>query len=151
MLAFDRQRLRESRRAAGWQLCYKVWNFAPALQVVGVEQQQADGTWKLIQSCPTIEFQTGAARPRSNFIREHAAPVDWPDDRANPPRLRIALRGVGEVKVGDVALVGDDGRRRAVAVRGWKKLGRPAPRRGWPEVELHTNQAVLDLRWRAER
>ena len=42
----------------------------PGLHSVGVEQQQPDGSWKMIQSCFTIEFQTRAAQPRGTMEHE---------------------------------------------------------------------------------
>ncbi len=148
-----------------WQLCYKVWNFAPAVQLVGVEQQQPDGSWHTLQSCHTIEFQTSAARPRGTFIREHAAPVAWNGDPSHPPRLRLFVRGIGEVKVRDIALVGGARRpRRAdtrsqashpdehvtlrlanVSARKWLRLGRPAPKSGWPTFADAQSQSALEL------
>ncbi|HVU23970.1 MAG TPA: family 20 glycosylhydrolase [Opitutus sp.] len=147
MLLEDAERLRHAERATPWQLCYRVWNFAPALQIVGVEQRRSDGSWVLLQSCPTIEFQAAAAQPRGNFVREHAAPVDWNGDRAHPPRLRLVLRGVGQVKIAKIALVGITRQYRATGVRGWLRLGKPAPRRGWPAVDFTANQATRELRW----
>ena len=146
MLLEDAKRIADPA-IAGWQLCYKVWNFAPALQIVGVEQRRRDGSWTLRQSCPTIEFQTRAARSRGDFVREHAAPVEWNGDIASPPQLRLMLRGVGEVKVGDIELVGATSGYRPTLQRRWTKLGRPAPRRGWPAPDFTAIQAVLELRW----
>jgi N-acetyl-beta-hexosaminidase len=128
-----------------WQLCYKVWNFAPASQLVGVEQQQPDGSWKTLQSCHTIEFQTSAARSRGAFIREHAAPISWNGDPLHPPRLRLFVRGVGQVKVGDIALASAAGKLPARQHRAWEVIGRPAPQSGWPTfADAHT-QSTLEL------
>ena len=128
-----------------WQLCYKVWNFAPAVQLVGVEQQQPDGSWKTLQSRHTIEFQTSAARPRGNFIREHAAPVAWNGDRNHPPRLRLFVRGIGKVKLGDIALISDTAKISAQSRRAWQSLGRAAPKSGWPAFADAATQSLLEL------
>lgn len=139
----DAQRRPERR---GWQLCYKVWNFAPAVQLVGVEQRQPDGSWKTLQQCHTIEFQGRAARRRGGLIREHAAPVNWDADGANPPKLRIFLRGVGQVKVGDVALLDlASGRTVRWHTRNWTLLGNPAPTAGLPAIDWTANSAALEL------
>lgn len=151
MLRADAQRLRTGKIQAGWQLCYRVWNFAPAVQVVGVEQCEPDGTWRVLQSCHTIEFQARAARPRGEIVREHAAPVAWEGDPAHPPRLRLFIRGVGQVKVGAVEWLGPRGERRPAGLgrtrraAKWFKLGAPAPRRGWPELNWTRNSAVVEL------
>ncbi len=129
----------------GWQLCYKVWNFAPALQLVGVEQRQPDGAWKTLQACHTIEFQARAARRRSDIVREHAAPVAWEGDPAALPRLRIFVRGLGQVKVGDIELT--DGERNFRApLRGWKVVGKKAPRRGLPPLDWAANRGELPVK-----
>ena len=145
ILRADAERLRAKRGAAGWQLCYRVGNFAPAMQLVGVEQQQADGTWRVIQSCHTIEFQDRAARPRGKMAREHGAPVAWDGDLAHPPKLRLFARGLGQVKVGAVELMGP--RRERVRARligagraKWIALGVRAPRAGWPQFDWTTNR-----------
>jgi hypothetical protein len=154
IVSADATRLRAWRRGkhvfgGEWQLCYRVWNFAPAAQLVGIEQQQADGSWKRLQACHTIEFQTGAAQPRSDIVREHAAPVNWDGDLAAPPRLRAFVRGVGEVKIGEIELVSRGRRLRAYGFgRGrWVRLGKPAPQRGWPDLEQSDERG---LEWPSE-
>ena len=154
ILAADAARLRawqQGRPVFGgrWQLCYKVYDFAPGLHLAAVEQRQPDGSWKIIQSCYTIEFQTRAAQPRGPMVREHAAPLDWTGDRASPPRLRLVVRGIGEVKVGDVALT--DGTTslpaRALGPRRWRRVGRPAPHAGLPPLVWGVNQGAIELRF----
>ncbi len=149
ILAADAARLRawqQGRPVFGgrWQLCYKVHDFAPGLHLAAVEQRQPDGSWKIIQSCYTIEFQTRSAQPRGPMKREHAAPLDWPGDRASPPRLRLVVRGIGEVKVGNVALT--DGTTalpaRALGPRRWQRVGRPAPHAGLPPLVWDVNQGA---------
>jgi hypothetical protein len=138
--------LRHKHTELGWQLCYRVWNFAPSAQLVGVEQQEADGSWKTIQSCHTIEFQTRAATPRSDIVREHAAPVTWDGDRLNPPRLRLFCRGMGAVKIGAIELVS---LKTCYVPRGprsgWRTLGRKAPKRGWPDFDGAANTGEIEL------
>jgi hypothetical protein len=58
-----------------WQLLFAVHNFAPAMQKVVVEQQQADGAWVTLYGLYTIEFRAEAARPRTNISREFSVPV----------------------------------------------------------------------------
>ena len=142
ILAQDSLRLAAWRRGEAvfggrWQLCYVVRNFAPCLQLVGVEQQQSDKTWVNIQSCQTIEFQTRAARPEGSIVREHAAPVVWDGDRSNPPQLRFTLRGLGEVKVERVELIG--GKNVTHVSPKIMKLGHPAPRSGLPDLNWDSN------------
>lgn len=142
--------LRQGKRLFGgeWQICYRVWNFAPAVQLVGIEQQQPDGSWQTLQSCYTIEFQSAAARPRGPFVREHAAPVDWDGARERLPILRLFVRGVGEVKVGAIALTNGSAVLPARGLRGqWRRLGNPAARRGWPVFDWTRNTAALPLRF----
>ncbi len=150
MLLADARRLRAGTSAAGWQLCYRVWNFAPAMQFVGVEQQEADGSWRVLQSCHTIEFQDRAARRRGDIVREHAAPVAWSGAPAERPRLRLFVRGLGQVRIGSVEWLGPNGERVPVGPsnrgpRPWKTLGRPAPRSGWPKFDWTTNCGEWEL------
>jgi hypothetical protein len=129
--------------ASGWQLCYRVKNFAPAAQLVAVEQQRANGTWETVQSCHTIEFQALAARSRGGLTREHAAPVSWNGDAKKFPRLRFALRGLGQVQLEAVEL--SDGRTTHRGSLRKKILGRPAPRSGFPELDWGKNRATLPV------
>ena len=154
ILAGDAARLRawqQGKPVLGgrWQLCYKVHDFAPALHLVAVEQQLPDGSWKIIQTCYTIEFQTRAAQPRGPMVREHAAPVEWSGDRAALPKVRIVVRGIGQVKVGDVALT--DGKvflaARTLGPRRWRRLGQPAPQAGLPPLVWGVNQDAVGLKF----
>lgn len=122
----------------GWQLCYRVKNFAPAAQLVAVEQQREDGAWETLQACHTIEFLARAARPRGGLTREHAAPVAWNGDDTAMPRLRFVLRGLGEVRLEDVALT--DGRASHPGSLPRQRLGQPAPRRGFPDLDWTINR-----------
>lgn len=151
MVLADRNRLRAWRHdepafGGQWKLCYAVWNFAPAAQLVGIEQQQNDGTWTTLQSCHTIEFQAIAARPRGRMIREHASPVVWDGDPTRMPRLRLFVGGVGEVKFGRVALVGGERTYRWKSRSGrWLRLGFPAPPAGWPVMRTEANRDAVEL------
>jgi len=138
-LISDASRTRED----GWQLCYRVNNVAPALQLVAVEQRQSDGTWKTLQACHTIEFQGCAAQPRDGLVREHAAPVDWDGDRPSFPVLRFVLRGLGQVKIEHVEL--RRGRIRYPVTLKKGRLGHPAPRQGWPDLDWTRIQATLPI------
>ncbi len=148
ILERDAARLRAWRRGepvfgATWQLCYAVHNFRPALQLVRVEQRQADGSWASRQECLTIEFQTRGAQPRGDVVREHAAPVEWDGDRSRPPQLRFALLGVGEVRIVDVVLT--DGRRRIPVKLPRAVLGKKAPTRGLPDLDWSKRRDVLPV------
>lgn len=127
-----------------WQLTFVVHNHAPALQKILVEQQSADGTWKILAERFTIEFRAKAARPRANIRREFSVSVDSP---ARP--LRIALRGVGEVAVSHVIFT--DG---VIAlhphdwpVRERRPLGQPAPISGFPDLHLGSNRDAVTLKF----
>jgi hypothetical protein len=144
ILRADLVRLKQPRRAS-WQLCYQVENFAPAAQLVAVEQQRDDGTWETLQACHTIEFQSHSARPRGGLTRHHAAPIRWNGDVNSAPRLRFALRGLGSVRLHGIVL-----RQGTVSVAvhlSRTTLGRPAPRRGFPHLDWVTNIAVLPVRF----
>lgn len=154
ILLLDAARLRAWQRGrpvwgGRWQLCYRLKDFAPGLHLVGVEQQQPDGRWKMIQSCYTTEFQTRAAQPRGAFEHEHAAPVDWNGKATDRPRLRIVLRGIGEALAGNVALT--DGSTtvtaRGLGPRRWQRVGRPAPHAGLPPLVWDVNQGAIELRF----
>ena len=146
ILEADAKRLREPMRR-GWQLCYRVKNFAPAAQRIAVEQQRPDGTWETRQTCYTIEFQAVAAKPHGRLTREHAAPVDWDGDTRSFPRLRLAIRGLGQVAILKPVLT--DGARAFIPSSWTKKngriLGRPAPRHGFPDPSAGQNRAELTL------
>jgi hypothetical protein len=150
ILANDARRLREWQRGRNvfggpWQLAYVVENIRPCLQLVSVEQQEPDGTWVERQSCFTIEFQTRAAQPRTDICREHAAPVEWDGDPARFPKLRVALRGSGVVRIADVELT--DGKKRWRSSSSGRVLGRPAQTRGLPPLEWRQNLATLPVRF----
>ncbi len=128
-----------------WQLSFTVHNHAPALQKILVEQQAADGAWSVLAERFTIEFRAKAARPRANIPREFSVSVETP-----ARRLRIALRGVGEVALSQVILT--DG---VITLRpiGWtarerRPLGATAPTEGFPDLHLANNRDAVELVWR---
>lgn len=137
ILSMDRQRFSMWQRGEPvfgppYQVCYEVHNFEPCLQLVLVEQQKSDGAWQVLQSCHTIEFQTRAAQPSGAVIREHAAPVIWDGNASAPPRLRIALRGLGRVKLQRIEL--RHGHSILFKYPRSIILGKTAPKQGLPEL-----------------
>ena len=161
MLAADEQRLAEWRGwlklaarqpllawqvtpvCGAWQLQFMVHNFAPAVQKVVVEQQEADGTWRELAGRYTIEFRAAAARPRSKLKREFTVPVASPDSP-----LRIAVCGAGQVAISHVALANGVETRRAGQFRRKKVLGKkPGTRIDLPALDWNQNQATLALRF----
>jgi hypothetical protein len=143
MVRADARRAKQKETGARWQLCYQVENFAPACQWVGVEQQAADGTWQLLQGCHTIEFQARAARRRGGLTRQHAAPFDWDGREEALPRLRFALRGVGQVRIRQVE-ISLGGATLAVRLKR-KHLGRPAPAKGFPRLDWSANRDSIPI------
>jgi len=152
-----------------WQLQFTVHNFAPALQRVVVEQQRADGAWEELWGRYTIEFRAFAARPRTRIKREFSVPVG-PDlvsgpgfDCSRPRRgrsapgsttpatenLRLAVRGLGQVAISHVELTDGVTTLRPIGWRLTQKkiLGRPAPREGFPELDLQRNRGEVALRF----
>jgi hypothetical protein len=132
-----------------WQFCYAVFNARPCLQQVAVEQQQPDGSWRPLQACHSIEFQTHAAQPKGTFVREHAAPVAWDGDWHNPPRLQLVLRGVGEVRIRAPEL--RRGKTIHPAMPCSFTLGQPAPRNGLPELDWTRIAASRILQWQPNK
>ncbi|WP_043581943.1 family 20 glycosylhydrolase [Geminisphaera colitermitum] len=134
-----------------WQLQFTVHNFAPALQKIIVEQQQPDGAWIELHSRFTIEFRAAAARPRAKIAREFATPVPPPPppsshgDAAPTLPLRIALRGLGQVRLGNIHLTDGVTTHRATPSRFRPLLGQPAPAEGWPVLDWQHNADTLPL------
>jgi hypothetical protein len=121
-----------------WQLQFMVHNFAPAVQKVVVEQQADDGSWRELASRFTIEFRAQAARPVSKIKREFTVPVDSP-----AAKLRIAVRGVGQVAISHVMLTHGIQRFSAAAQRTKRMLGKPALTRGFPNPTLTSSALAL--------
>ena len=111
-----------------------VHNFAPAVQQVVVEQQADDGAWRELAARFTIEFRAAAARPRTKIKREFTVPVDSRD-----AKLRIAVRGIGQVAISHVALTNGTETRRTIDFQLKKTLGRPAAVRGFPAIDWSKN------------
>ena len=134
--------------AAAWRVELTVINFAPAVQRVSIEQLGTDGSWRELHGRFTIEFRTPAARPQANLRREFVAPLEDPS-RA----LRIVVRGIGEVALSQVQLTNGVEYRRARGPagrpRGRLQLGRPAPTKGWPELDLSRPSAIHGLEFDA--
>jgi hypothetical protein len=125
-----------------WQLQFMVHNFAPAVQKVVVEQQGADDTWRELAARFTIEFRAAAARPHSKLKREFTVPVDSPD-----AKLRIAVRGVGQVAVTHAVLTNGVESRRSRTYAQRKIIGRRAPGRGFPQFAWAENTGAVALRF----
>jgi hypothetical protein len=123
-----------------WQLQFAVHNFAPALQKIVVEQQSTDGSWKELHNVFTIEFKAAAAQPRAKIVREISVPVDEPD-----ARLRIAVRGLGQVVVSGVTLTDGVGARHPAGSRKKMILGLPAPRNGFPSINWDHNAGEVEM------
>jgi hypothetical protein len=123
-----------------WQLQFAVHNFAPALQKIVVEQQGPDASWKELHSVFTIEFKAAAAQPRARIVREISVPVDAAD-----ARLRIAVRGLGQVAVSGITLTDGVSARRPAGSRKKIVLGLPAPRRGFPSIDWEHNAGEVEM------
>jgi hypothetical protein len=135
--------LRPSAVLGRWTLRFTVHHFAPAWQKVVVEQQASDGTWSELHGRVTIEFRARAARARPAQLRlEFACPVDAPD-----APLRIATRCVGQVAVSHLELTDGVTTLEHRPARTRHVLGKPAPTRGWPQVDWLRNTGELPLRW----
>jgi len=120
-----------------WQLQFMVHNFAPAVRKVIVEQQAADGSWCELAGRFTLEFRALAARPRTRLKREFTVPVGSP-----AAKLRLAVRGVGQVALSHVVLTNGVKAQRS---RGFDQkviLGRPAPVQGFPAFDWQKNEAA---------
>lgn len=145
---------RDTPVAGSWQLQFTLHNFAPALQQVSLEQWSSTGSWRTLHTFSTIEFRTFAARPRTSIRREYSVPVDLPPHSAiaksgNPGgfgvRLRFTVRGVGQVEVARVVLTDGFTSLRSMRGRDLVVIGRPAPRRGFPQV---SRSASVEFRFR---
>ena len=137
-----------------WQLQFTVHHFAPAMQKIVVEQRRSDGRRQLLHGCHLIEFRAFAAQARAAIRREFSVPVPAAGGVAPATGLlRIALRGLGQVAVGGVVLTNG-----AVSLRpsGWDPaarsiLGRPAPQRGFPDLDWTVDRGAVRLGFRSDR
>jgi hypothetical protein len=140
-----------------WQLQFTVHHFAPAMQKIVVEQPGPDGAWTTLHQSHLIEFRSFAAQSRTAIRREFSVPIPVAHSakfgpRAVTPaivRVRLAVRGLGQVGIGDVALTNGGV---ILRVPGWprahrKVLGRPAPRRGFPKLDWSRNRGDAVLRF----
>ncbi len=125
-----------------WQLQFWVHNFAPAAQKVVVEQWQPDGSWRELAARFAIEFRAAAARPSTKLKREFTVPVGSPG-----AKLRIAVRGVGQVAVSHMQLTDGIESHRARAWTLKKIIGRRAATRGLPEIVREGNTGWMALRF----
>jgi hypothetical protein len=123
-----------------WQLQFTAHNFAPALQKIVVEQQGPDGAWAELHNVFTIEFKAAAAQPRSKIVREISVPV-----AASDARLRIAVRGLGQVAVSGITLTDGVTARSPAGSRKKIVLGLPAPRSGFPSINWEHNGGEIEL------
>jgi Glycosyl hydrolase family 20, catalytic domain len=130
-----------------WQLRFDVLLAEPALQRVVAEGEDGAGGWRDLHGRMTIEFRAEAARPRADVRREFSVPVSGP--RA---RLRVAVRGIGRVAVTNVELT--DG---VTVLRpaGWTparrtRLGKAAPKTGFPDLDWHRDAGAVTLRFGRE-
>jgi len=118
-----------------WQLYYEIWNHAPSVQCVRVEQLKA-GVWTALKACYTIEFQAVNAASRSGTVRRHTAPIEWAESEP-VPQFRFTVSGTGTVKIGRILLT--DGvithqlKPASPALR-WHILGHSAPKQGLPDL-----------------
>ncbi len=129
-----------------WQIFYDVWNFAPAVQQVTVQQWRHDA-WVTLKACHTIEFAAAAAVRSSDLVRRYAAPCEIPPD-ATEVKLRLVLRGTGAVKIGQIVLTNGAklGQLPAAGRKRWILLGAPAPRRGLPDLTRTWTRVLPSLR-----
>jgi hypothetical protein len=123
-----------------WQLQFAVHNFAPALQKIVVERQGPNGSWKELHSVFTIEFKAAAAQPRARIVREISVPVDAAD-----ARLRIAVRGLGQIAISKVTLTDGVSVRSPAGARKKIILGQPAPRSGFPSIDWNHNCGEVEM------
>jgi hypothetical protein len=121
-----------------WQLQFMVHNLAPAGQKIAVEQLGPDGLWRELASRFTMEFRAQTARPRSKCKREFTVPVDSPT-----AKLRLAVRGIGQVAISHVTLTNGVESRRAANFREKKILGQPAAKRGFPSFDRLASKASV--------
>jgi hypothetical protein len=88
----------------------------------------------------TIEFKAATAQPRAKIVQELSVPVDAAD-----ARLRIAVRGVGQVAIGKVTLTDGVSARSPAGSRKKIILGLPAPRRGFPSINWEHNGGEVEM------
>jgi hypothetical protein len=124
-----------------WQLQFMVHNFAPAVQKIVVEQQDANGQWKELASRFTIEFRNQAARPRAKIKREFTTPV-----ASSESKLRIVARGVGQVAISHITLTSGVEVFRTNRFREKRIIGHKVSKHGFPEMNTKPESAY-DIQW----
>lgn len=130
-----------------WQLQFVVHNCHPALQRVLVEERRPDGTWRELRGRYTIEFRALAARPNTPIKRSFGLPLEAEALVGDQPRLRIAIRGLGQVGISHVEAVNGV---RSLRPKDWplrekRLLGKEAPRDGFPLIDMRTNSEEIPL------
>jgi len=127
--------------AGSWTFRCRVHNFAPAVQQVALERRRPDGGWETLHARFTLEFRAAAARRRSSLVQVFTVPVAAPDDR-----LRLAVRGIGQVAISGAELT-DGVRRLPARAPRHKILANPPRQRGWPDLDFAKNRATWLLRF----
>jgi hypothetical protein len=130
------------------QLTLVVFNFAPALQKVVVEENLADGNWRELRTRFTIEFTSEGATPEAKIKRALSVPVEPRGDREII--LRIGVRGLGQVKIGRVELTDGITAQRPLKWPGgrYATIGKVAPRRGLPVPQWDANVGAVTCTFR---
>jgi hypothetical protein len=136
--------------AGKWQLIFTVTDEAPAQQKVVVERLGRDGAWEEIYGLFLIEFLARAAHPRARLRYRLSVPVAWAGLPAPPPRLRICARGFGRLKLGRPILT-NGAVTFTIQGGGWRTvtLGRPAPKRAFPDFDWAKNRGAWEPAWKA--
>jgi len=117
-----------------WLLTYSVWNCAPAVQKVMVDQW-INGEWRSIKSCHTIEFLSRGAAPRSTIQYHHSAPLNW--NGTDTLKIRVRVGGVGTVKLSNLRITNGIHTHQVTPQNRWLTFGTP-PSRGWPKLNAET-------------
>jgi hypothetical protein len=140
----------DSPLLGAWQLQFTVQNFAPAMQRVVVEQCGEDGAWTELRGRYTIEFRAAAARPHAKLHREFSMPAPACGPQGTFPRLRIAVRGLGQVSISQIELGNGVQSLRPAQLHGRAHavLGQPAPQQGFPEIDMKIDRGALELDFR---
>jgi len=124
-----------------WQLQFIVHNFAPAVQRIVVEEQDENGLWRELASRYTIEFRSTATQPKTLIRREFTVPV-----KSETTKLRVAVRGVGQVAVSHLALTNGVVVMHTQKSRQRRLIGRRVVKKGFPALAAEPASA-LPIRW----
>jgi hypothetical protein len=125
-----------------WQLQLWVYNFAPAVQKLIIEQRATDGSWQEIASRYAIEFRAQAARPVTKLRREFTVPVISPETK-----LRIRISGAGQLALSPPILTNGVESLVSSFPRKEKKmvLGSAPPKKGLPDLGTPAKDGILLL------